>query len=96
MNYNSVIKPDAMISQCNEMLLMFEQDNDSIQTVWNAFSQFIGDSEIESEAFHALKQRVSDYLTVLQSMKIANEMDIGGLQELFKADGSHRRKYHRK
>ena len=76
MNYNSVIKPDAMISQCNEMLLMFEQDNDSIQTVWNAFNQFIGDSEIESEAFHALKQRVSDYLTVLQSMKIANEMDM--------------------
>ena len=76
MNYNSVIKPDAMISQCNEMLLMFEQDNDSIQTVWNAFHQFIGDSEIESEAFHALKQRVSDYLTVLQSMKIANEMDM--------------------
>ena len=76
MNYNSVIKPDAMISQCNEMLLMFEQDNDSIQTVWNAFHQFIGESEIESEAFHALKQRVSDYLTVLQSMKIANEMDM--------------------
>ncbi|MDD6215770.1 MAG: hypothetical protein PUB28_03305 [Roseburia sp.] len=76
MNYNSVIKPDAMISQCNEMLLMFEQDNDSIQTVWNAFHKFIEDSEIESEAFHALKQRVSDYLTVLQSMKIANEMDM--------------------
>ena len=51
MNYNSVIKPDAMISQCNEMLLMFEQDNDSIQTVWNAFHQFIEDSEIESEAY---------------------------------------------
>lgn len=76
MNYNSVIKPDAMISQCNEMLLMFEQDNDSIQTVWNAFNQFIDDSEIKSEAFDALKQRVSDYLTVLQSMKIANEMDM--------------------
>lgn len=39
MDYNSIIKPEAIINQCDDMLVKLDQDNDSIETILNSFNQ---------------------------------------------------------
>lgn len=82
MNENSYLNPADIKNQCDAAIRNLEQNNQATQlTGWN-LDLFIGDSQLESEAFAALKQQMEDYKTVLQTIRMANQCDIEDFQFL--------------
>ena len=65
-----------MKEQCDSAIRKLENDNEAIRVAENSLNTFLNDSEIKSEAFDALKFQMSDYITVLQAMRTANNSDI--------------------
>lgn len=82
MNENSYLSPADIKNQCDAAIRNLEQNNQATQlTGWN-LDLFIGDSQLESEAFATLKQQMEDYKTVLQTIRMANQCDIEDFQFL--------------
>lgn len=82
MNESSYLNPADIKNQCDAAIRNLEQNNQATQlTGWN-LDLFIGDSQLESEAFAALKQQMEDYKTVLQTIRMANQCDIEDFQFL--------------
>ena len=79
--------PQTMKEQCDSALRILEQDNRNIKTVQKRLEEFVMNDELDSEAFCALKQQVSDYLTLSSGMISANDLDIADLYRLKEAVG---------
>lgn len=82
MNENSYLNPTQMKEQCDSAIRKLENDNEAIRVAENSLNTFLNDSEIKSEAFDALKLQMSDYITVLQAMRTANNSDIADFTTL--------------
>lgn len=76
MNENSYLNPTKIKEECDSAIQKLENDNEAIRVAENSLNTFLNDSEIKSEAFDALKFQMSDYITVLQAMRTANNSDI--------------------
>lgn len=87
MNENSYLNPTKMKEQCDSAIRKLENDNEAIRVAENSLNTFLNDSEIKSEAFDALKFQMSDYITVLQAMRTANNSDIADFATLKSAVG---------
>lgn len=87
MNENSYLNPTKMKEQCDSAIQKLENDNEAIRVAENSLNTFLNDSEIKSEAFDALKFQMSDYITVLQAMRTANNSDIADFATLKSAVG---------
>jgi len=64
-----------------------EKDNEAFRREEKSIQAFIDDGRIKSEAFDALKQQMNDYVTALQTMRLANETDISDFRFLKMAVG---------
>lgn len=82
MNENSYLNPTTLTQQCETAISKLNRDNDAIHVVEGSLSDFVGDSEIKSEAFDALKVQITDYKTVLQAMRSSNDADIADFNTL--------------
>ena len=82
MNENSYLNPTQMKEQCDSAIRKLENDNEAIRVAENSLNTFLNDSEIKSEAFDVLKFQMSDYITVLQAMRTANNSDIADFTTL--------------
>ena len=87
MNINSYLNPESMKGQCDAAICKLEKDNEAAYAVEKSINSFIEDSQIKSEAFDALKLQMGDYKTVLQTMRMANQCDIGDFRFLKVAVG---------
>lgn len=76
MDDNSYLNPNDISDQCDTAINKLNRDNDAIQIVEEKLNEFINDSELQSEAFDALKIQISDYNIVLQAMRSSNDSDI--------------------
>ena len=76
MNENSYLNPTKIKEECDSAIQKLENDNEAIRVAENSLNTLLNDSEIKSEAFDALKFQMSDYITVLQAMRTANNSDI--------------------
>lgn len=87
MNENSYLNPADIKNQCDAAIGNLEKNSQATHlTEWN-LNLFIGDSQLESEAFLALKQQMEDYKTVLQTIRTANQCDIEDFRTLKLAVG---------
>ena len=82
MNENSYLNPTQMKEHCDSAIRKLENDNEAIRVAENSLNTFLNDSEIKSEAFDTLKLQMSDYITVLQAMRTANNSDIADFTTL--------------
>lgn len=87
MNIDDNLIPRTMQEQCDSALRILETDNQSIKAVQNRLEEFIMNDELDSKAFYALKQQISDYLTLASGMLSANDLDIADLHRLKEAVG---------
>lgn len=87
MDNNSYLNPTTMKEQCDNAIRKLEKDNEAIRVSESKLNEFLNDTEIESEAFRALRQQMSDYITVLQAMRTANHADIADFNTLKSAVG---------
>lgn len=87
MNIDDNLIPRTMQEQCDSALRILETDNQSIKAVQNRLEEFIMNDELDSKAFYALKQQISDYLTLASGMLSANDLDIADLYRLKEAVG---------
>lgn len=69
------LNPADIKAQCDAAIVRLERDNEALCTVENSLDTFIDDDEIKSVAYDALKQQISDYKTLLQAMREANNSD---------------------
>lgn len=87
MNENSYLNPEAIRVQCDAAISQLEKDNEAFRREEKSIQAFIDDGRIKSEAFDALKQQMNDYVTALQTMRLANETDISDFRFLKMAVG---------
>ena len=76
MKENDYLNPDNLRGQCDAAVMKLLKDNAATYAVEKNLDTFIGNGQIISTAFQALKQQISDYKTVLQAMRTANQSDI--------------------
>lgn len=76
MDGNAYLNPDSIRSQCDAAIQKLLKDNAATYTVEKSLNTFVGNGQIASTAFQALKQQISDYKTVLQAMRTANQSDM--------------------
>lgn len=76
MKENDYLNPDSIRSQCDAAITKLLKDNAETYTVEKSLNTFVGNGQIASTAFQALKQQISDYKTVLQAMRTANQSDM--------------------
>lgn len=76
MKENDYLSPDSIRSQCDAAIAKLLKDNAATYTVEKSLNAFVGNGQIASTAFGALKQQISDYKTVLQAMRTANQSDM--------------------
>lgn len=76
MKENDYLNPDSIRSQCDAAITKLLKDNVATYTVEKSLNAFVGNGQIASTAFQALKQQISDYKTVLQAMRTANQSDM--------------------
>lgn len=76
MRESDYLNPDNLRGQCDAAIMKLLKDNAATYAVEKNLDTFIGNGQIISTAFQALKQQISDYKTVLQAMRTANQSDI--------------------
>lgn len=82
MNENSCLNPNNIKEECNSAIRKLENDNEAIRVAEDSLNTFFSDGEIKSEAFGTLRQQMSDYITVLQALRTANNSDIADFTTL--------------
>ncbi|MCM1494312.1 MAG: hypothetical protein NC089_00765 [Bacteroides sp.] len=87
MNIDDNLIASTMQEQCDSALRILEQDNQNIKAVQKRLEEFMMNDELDSKAFEALKQQLSDYLTLSSGMMFANDLDIVDLHRLKEAVG---------
>ena len=70
MNENSYLNPTNIQEESNSAISKLEKDNEAIRIAESSLNTFFNDNEIQSEAFASLRQQMSDYMAVLQAMRI--------------------------
>ena len=88
MNENSYLNPEAIRAQCNAAISQLEQDNEAYIGEEKSIQAFIDDEMIKSVAFDALKQQMNDYITVSQTLRLANDAYIRDYRFLKMAVGT--------
>ena len=88
MDSSSYLNPENIKAQCESAVHTLQNDNDALYKVGNSLDVFINDGEIKSSAFDTLKQQISDYQTIIQAMKTANDTDIADYETLECAIGN--------
>ncbi len=81
------LRPETLKAQCDSAIQILEQENEAIRILQKNLENFIVDDELVSEAYVALKEQISDYLTITSVMITANEYDIEDLNTLKEAVG---------
>lgn len=76
MRESDYLNPDNLRGQCDAAIMKLLKDNAATYAVEKNLDTFIGNGQIISTAFQSLKQQISDYKTVLQAMRTANQSDI--------------------
>ena len=76
MNEDSYFNPIFMKEQCDAAIHKLQRDNEALDVVEDKLDAFIVNEEIQSQAFQALKQQLSDYKTVIQAMRVASDSDM--------------------
>ena len=89
MNENSYLNPEAIRAQCDAAISQLEKDNEAFCREEKSIQAFIDDESIKSVAFDALKQQMNDYITVLQTLRLANDAYIKDYRFQKVAAGTH-------
>lgn len=76
MNESSYLNPESIRAQCDAAIKNLEEDNRANGLIMQKIMEFIAEPTLVGKSFEALRQQMLDYLTVLQTMKLANEADI--------------------
>lgn len=76
MTGNDYLNPSDIKAQCDSAIWHLEQDNEALTMVEKALEAFVYAEEIQSKAYDALKRQISDYKTLIQAMRAANDSDI--------------------
>jgi len=87
MDYSSWLIPSAVKSQCAIAIGRLQSDNEALGTTDGSLDTFINDSEIKSSSFDTMKQQISDYKLIADSIRCANESDIVDFETLQGAVG---------
>lgn len=88
MNENSYLNPEAIRAQCDAAISQLEKDSEAYIRQEKSIQAFIDDGRIKSEAFDALKQQMNDYITVSQTLRLANDAYIKDYRFLKTAAGT--------
>ena len=88
MNENSYLNPEAIRAQCDAAISQLEKDSEAYIRQEKSIQAFIDDGMIKSEAFDALKQQMNDYITVSQTLRLANDAYIKDYRFLKTAVGT--------
>ena len=76
MDTGSILKPNALKSQCRSAIDILQKNNNDFNTAKSSITHFSGNDEIKSVSIDNLKQQLQDYLTVIEGMAAANNADI--------------------
>lgn len=87
MQESSYLNPDSIKQECNSAIAVLNNDNASIEIIKNSLTDFTSDEEIKSDAFTTLKQQISDYSVVMETMTSANDLDIHDYERLISLVG---------
>lgn len=82
--------PERIKEQCNSAIRTLKKDTEDIRKIQSSLQSFISDDELISTAYTALKMQLSDYLSVLSVMILANDMDIADFEQLKAAVGNEK------
>lgn len=82
MNESSYLNPESIRAQCDAAIKNLEEDNRANGLIMQKIMEFIAEPTLVGKSFEALRQQMMDYLTVLQTMKLANEADISDFRFL--------------
>lgn len=88
MTENSYLNPVDIVRQSVYAIWNLEKDNDAVAIAENKLCDFANDTELQGDAFDTLKQQISDYSTVLQALRSANDSDIADFDTLAKSVGT--------
>lgn len=88
MTKDDILIPSEIIEQSNAAIKSLRKDNESLDIVYSTLNFFFQNDTVSSKGFDGLKQQMSDYLQLIEKMKMANSLDIFDYNSLIMSVGS--------
>ena len=76
MNYDSYLIPDSIKESCNNYINRLQKENAVYSNALSRVNGFLLDKSSSGEVITALKERITNYSSILASLILANEYDI--------------------
>ncbi len=72
----SYLDTSSLEEQCEEAISVLETDNANLSIIETKLNEFLNNDFVQGDSITNLKQQMSDYILVIQTMKLANTVDI--------------------
>lgn len=88
MDKSSKLIPSSIIAQCDAAITALSQNNDNMLDALASVDTFLGDNDIQSDAFTSMKNQIQNFFAVINLLRTANQADIDDYNTLKNIVGS--------